>query len=101
VSSRDSFDRPIELPSGTVHRLVADLVRLSVWVEQQGVLTQDRSRRRSLHLTHLSCRLAAEVVHDTILRPPCWRASITHHRPTYLTSASHRQMVPGTEVSKR
>lgn len=63
------YGTPIELQSGTVHRLLADLVRLGLWVEQQGELTRDRARRHRLHLTHLSCRLTVELVSENLTAP--------------------------------
>lgn len=59
----------IDLPPGTVHRLVVDLVRVGLWSEQQGAATPTGERHRQLGLTSLACRLAAEVVRDTLCVP--------------------------------
>lgn len=63
------IDTPIHLSSGTVHRVVVDLVQISLWVQQQENSTPDPHRRRQLHTTHLACRLTAEVVNETLCTP--------------------------------
>lgn len=60
---------PIDLLPGTVHRVVVDLVRVSLWSEQQAAVTQSEDRRRQLGITTLACRLAAEVVRETLCVP--------------------------------
>lgn len=59
----------IELPPGTVHRVVVDLVRVGLWSEQQAAVTRSDARRRQLGITTLACRLAAEVVRETLCVP--------------------------------
>lgn len=66
---------PISLTTGTVHRVVVDLVRIGAWVEQQAGWTSDRDRRRQLHTAHLACRLTAEIVRDTLFKPTVVRGS--------------------------
>ena len=60
---------PIHLSSGTVHRVLVDLVQVGLWAEHQAGATRDRNRRRQLHTTNLACRLAAEMVRDTLVPP--------------------------------
>jgi hypothetical protein len=60
---------PIDLLPGTVHRVVVDLVRLGLWSEQQAAVTTSENRRRQLGITTLACRLAAEVVRETLCVP--------------------------------
>jgi len=60
---------PIELLPGTVHRVVVDLVRVGLWSEQQAAVTTSEDRRRQLGITTLACRLAAEVVRETLCVP--------------------------------
>lgn len=60
---------PIDLLPGTVHRVVVDLVRVGLWSEQQAAVTTNDDRRRQLGLTTLACRLAAEVVRETLCVP--------------------------------
>lgn len=63
------IDTPVRLSPGIVHRVVVDLVQISLWVQQQEASTPDPHRRRQLHTTHLACRLTAEVVNDTLCTP--------------------------------
>jgi hypothetical protein len=60
---------PINLLPGTVHRVVVDLVRVGLWSEQQAAVTKNCERRRQLGITTLACRLAAEVVRETLCVP--------------------------------
>lgn len=60
---------PIDLLPGTVHRVVVDLVRVGLWSEQQAAVTTSEARRRQLGITTLACRLAAEVVRETLCVP--------------------------------
>lgn len=60
---------PVDLLPGTVHRVVVDLVRVGLWSEQQAVVTTSPARRRQLGITTLACRLAAEVVQETLCVP--------------------------------
>lgn len=60
---------PIDLLPGTVHRAVVDLVRVGLWSEQQAAVTKNGERRRQLVITTLACRLAAEVVRETLCVP--------------------------------
>jgi len=69
---------PIELPAGTVHRVVVDLVRIGMWSEQQAAATSDDPRRRQLGTTTLACRLAAEVLEETI----CVLAAVRSQTPS-------------------
>lgn len=59
----------IHLLPGTVHRLVADLIQVGLWTEQQNQATLSRVRRCRLHTTHLACRLAAELLAETLCVP--------------------------------
>lgn len=69
MNNRQLPELPIELTTGTVHRVVVDLVRVGAWVEQQAGWTSNPERRRQLHTVHLACRLTAEIVRDTLFRP--------------------------------
>jgi len=59
----------VKLPAGLVHRVVLDLVRIGVWSEQQAATSRCVARRRQLGTVNLACRLAAEVIRDTLCVP--------------------------------
>jgi CRISPR/Cas system-associated protein Csm6 len=66
---------PVELAPGIVHRIIVDLVRIGIWTEQQADATPHEARRRQLGTATLACRLAAEVIQETlcvpVVVPPC------------------------------
>jgi CRISPR/Cas system-associated protein Csm6 len=66
---------PIDLMPGTVHRVVVDLVRIGLWSEQQAAITSSEVRRRQLGMTTLACRLAAEVVRESLCVPHAVQAA--------------------------
>lgn len=72
---------PIRLVSGTVHRVLADLVQVGLWAEHQAGATRDRDRRRQLHTTNLACRLAAELVSETLVHPRLVSSPYDEPRP--------------------
>lgn len=63
------IESPVHLSPGTVHRVLVDLVQVSLWVQQQEAATPNPHRRHQLHTTHLACRLTVEVIHDTLCTP--------------------------------
>ena len=91
------LDTPVRLSPGTVHRVVVDLVQISLWVQQQEVSTPNSQRRRQLHTTHLACRLTAEMVQETLCRPSLITESLPHlisMRQDPLADTSHSPTPP-------
>lgn len=64
----------VELCPGVVHRVVLDLVRIGLWSDQQSNRNASEARRRQLGTTTLTCRLAAEVIHETLCVPVLMRS---------------------------
>ena len=72
---------PVRLASGTVHRVLVDLVQVGLWAEHQAEATRDCDRRRQLHTTNLACRLAAEVVSEALMQLHLVRSHDDEPRP--------------------
>jgi hypothetical protein len=49
--------------------VVVELVRISEWAHAHSPTVADCHRRRSMRDAGLACRLAAELLHDAVLRP--------------------------------
>ncbi|MBS0191778.1 MAG: hypothetical protein U0573_12310 [Phycisphaerales bacterium] len=89
MTSTTTHIGPVRLASGTVHRVVVDLVQVALWTEGQADSTSDRHRRRQLRTTTLACRLAAELISDTLLIPKVVRGSDGSTPLHSLTASAH------------
>lgn len=52
-----------------VRFVVVELVRIAAWAQSHSPTVAEDHRRRCMQDAGLACRLAAELLHDAVLRP--------------------------------
>ncbi len=52
-----------------VRFVIVELVRIAEWTHSHGPTVEDHDRHRSMRDAGLACRLAAELLHEGVLRP--------------------------------
>ena len=92
---KSSAEPVVCLQPQTVHRVVADLMRIGLWCDQQSQVVQRGGRRRALHATVLACRLAAELLRETLCIPSAITPRIGRgEEQSRDVSFGHRQSAP-------